>query len=94
VKLSLFLRILAKLVSSEIDLIAGVIDPEDRVPVLRNRNLGKIFRTSEVLEDLAVSDGWPEIDNPFKPVVPDELDDPVNDRLDRHDAWKKDVHGS
>src|SRR4051794_36958689 len=62
-------------------LLARIIDPADRVAVFGHAHFAKVFGVPQVSEDMAKVDGGRQIDDRFKPIVPDDLERAVNYRL-------------
>src|SRR5580700_9187062 len=69
-------------VRSKINLVPLIVEPENLVTVLLELKLVEAAGMgTKKLEHLALCQQRPQIHNAGKTVVPDDLDDPENDRL-------------
>src|SRR5690606_28024612 len=91
----LFLRFFAKAIRAEINLVARIVKPEDRVSVVGHRDLVEVSPVpSKIFKHFAVSDYRSQIDDALIPVVENEFHYSVDDRRDGRDARQKSAHFS
>jgi hypothetical protein len=87
VKIGLLFGALSKGVGAEVNLLALIGDPDNRMSVVANPDLPETIRILQTHEDFTAVDDWAKIDDARVVVVPFDFQNTVDNRFRRDDPW-------